>query len=192
MQLFTLRSSENLLDTFIASVTRTIMNTQTTRLNKIEEKEMKPIKINQNVENFTEFDADLFTFKFNGNLKTFEEIAKKRDETIISKYISYDKQIKYFDHSQEKVKIMLCLEAFARGNLRFAYKAKMMNRNSGKYEMFVAKNSMYKNDDKDTFKYNQQTIATQLISKYLSDEFCKITPSLKSLDFIDIKLLRIP
>jgi hypothetical protein len=168
------------------------MNTQVTKLHNAEEKEMKQTLINRNLENYKEYDATLFTFKFNGNLKTFEEIKKHTDQKIISTYTDYEKKIKLFDHDQEKVKVLLCSEAFARGNLRFAYKAKMFDKKTGNYEMFVAKNSIFKSDEKDKFEYNQQTILTQLVSKYLSEEFLKVSPSVKSIDFVDIKLIRIP
>jgi hypothetical protein len=58
--------------------------------------------------------------------------------------------------------------------------------------MFVAKNSLFESDKKDTFEHNKQTILMQLVSKYLSEEFFKVSPSVKSIDFIDIKLIRIP
>jgi len=189
VQLYKLKNADDLLDTFITSITRTIMNTENCSMHRTGLKIMKNIKLDRNRLNFSrgnfeEMNAKIFTFKFNGNLETFKNLMKYngKNEKIIDECITY---------TNEEVNILLCPVPFTRGNLRFAYAA-MVKNSSNKYEECVAKNSIFQNDEMDTFEYNQDVIVTQIVAKYLADDFLKKSPSEKSVRFIDIKLVDIP
>ena len=78
---------------------------------------------------------------------------------------------------------------YSKGNLRFAY-ATLVKR-SGKFEKFVAKNSLYKDDKKDAYLYNKQTIILQIIAKYLAEKFIQDSSSQMSVKFLNIYIMQL-
>ena len=163
------------------------MNSQIVSIHNTGSKELKNIsldrtRLNFQRGNFKEFNATLFTFKFTGDLDTFDDLIRRRnnDRKRIDRFIEY---------TSEKVNVLLCPVPFTRGNLRFAYAAMLKNTKTGKYEEYVAKNSIFMNED--SFEYNQEAIITQVIAKYLAEDFLKKCPGEKAVRFIDIKLLEI-
>ena len=162
------------------------MNTENSCIHNTGSKIMKKVQIDRNRlnfrrDNFKELNATIYSFKFIGNLETFKNLMMSRNQRKIDNSITF---------TNEKITVLLCPVPFTRGNLRFAYAA-MMKNIADKYVECVAKNSIFQNDEMDTFEYNQQAIATQIVSKYLADDFLKKSPSEKSVRFIDIKLLDI-
>ena len=187
IQLYKLKSAGNLLETVMTAVSHTICNTQHANMHNLSTKEMKELGLDRNRlnwkrENFEEFTANCYTFRFEGDLDSFDDMMRRIPEKR-----SIDRYIK---SEMEKVNILLCPVPFSRGNLRYAYAAMMKNK-EGKYERYAAKNSIFKDDLMDTFEGNKQAIITQNISKYLAECFIKISPSVKSIRFIDLKLLQI-
>jgi hypothetical protein len=110
----------------------------------------------------------------------------------MKKYIdkNSDKKLENFMKiKRETTQVFLCDEPFAKGNLRFAYSA--LVKRSNKLEKFVAKNSLYKDEKKDSYQNLKQIIILQIIAKYLAETFIKDSKSKMSVKFLNIYIMQL-
>ena len=190
--LFKLNSAEDLFDKFTTSVTMTIENTKTITMSHpggtsrvLKDKIINKSNLIFEPSELKKHDAEIIGLEFVGNLETFKSLIKQYTNKV-TPVMKLDNFIKM---RRENSKVLLCEQPFSKGNLRFAYTA-LVKRETG-FEKVVAKNSLYKDDQKDTYQYNKQAIILQVVAKYLADEFNERSRSLMSVKFLNVQIMQL-
>jgi hypothetical protein len=185
---FKLNSAEDLTTAFISTVTLTIENTRSITLNSnpgvLKDKIINKENRNFEISSLKEHEAEILEFEFDGDLNTIKDLMKKYIDKNSDKKLENFMKIK-----RETTQVFLCDEPFAKGNLRFAYSA--LVKRSNKLEKFVAKNSLYKDEKKDSYQNFKQMIILQIIAKYLAETFIKDSKSQMSVKFLNIYIMQL-
>ena len=190
--LYKLDRAEDLLDKFTTSVTMTIANTKSMTMSHpggtssvLKDKIINKSNLIFEPSKLKEHDAEIITLEFSGDLGTFKELMNQYTKKItpVQKLDSFIKM------RRENTKVLLCEQPFSKGNLRFAYTG--LVKRGTEFEKVVAKNSLYKDDQKDTYQYNKQAIILQVVAKYLADKFIKDSSSLMSIKFLNVQIMQL-
>jgi hypothetical protein len=59
------------------------------------------------------------------------------------------------------------------------------------FQKFVAKNSLYIDENKDTYEYSKKEILLQLVSKLLAEEYLKESSSEMEIKFLNVYLVQL-
>ncbi len=186
---FKLKNATDLLDTLTTSVTLTISYSQTMTMTIREPRPLKDkivdkSKLNFETSDLKEHDAEFFTFEFTGDLTSFQKLMvqhqAKGNKIKLDNFVTVKRQT---------VKVKLCEVPFAKGNLRFAY-ASLVEKN-GVFNKFVAKNSLYVDEKKDSYPYIKQSVMLQIVSKYLAEKFIIDSKSEMSVRFLNVYLMQL-
>jgi len=186
---FKLENAVDLLDTLTTSVTLTISNSQTMTMNRTAPRPLKgkivdKSKLNFETPNLKKHIAEFYTFEFTGDLSSFQNLMVQHQDK--GNKIKLDS---FVIVKRENVNVKLCEVPFAKGNLRLAY-ASLVERN-GVFNKFVAKNSLYVDELKDSYLYNKQSVILQIVSKYLAEKFIIDSKSEMSVRFLNVYLMQL-
>jgi hypothetical protein len=136
--------------------------------------------------NLKEHNADIIEFKFIGKINDILQIKHNFD-----KRIQNGKKIEDFlKVTRREAKVKICEQPFAKGNLRYAYASKVQMPDKT-FQKFVAKNSLYIDENKDTYEYSKKEILLQLVSKLLAEEYLKESSSEMEIKFLSVYLVQL-
>ena len=134
--------------------------------------------------NLKEHNADIIEFKFSANTKDIQKIKQNFDNNVQN-----EKKIEDFlKVSRREAKVKICESPFAKGNLRYAYASKLEMPDKT-FKKFVAKNSLYIDENKDSYEYRKKEILLQLVAKSLAEEFLNESESEMQIKVLDVYLV---
>ena len=132
----------------------------------LKNKKVNKINLDFSDAHLKEHKAEIFEFKFIGKMEDIKKIKRNYDNKIEGG-TKIEDLVKVY---RTETNIRICESPFAKGNLRFAYAAKIIMPDNT-VQKLVAKNSLYLDPHKDSHDYNKKGIILQLIAKYLAEVF---------------------
>ena len=168
-----LSAADDLLETLAVSVTESIMHSKSVSLSHSAGKSKKSFILNKSTINWSgigmvKHKVEFFDSSFNGKLCDIQK-------NLIT-FIKSD------------TNIYIASSPFANGALRYATAAILEI--DGSQRQVVLKESLFVEDKYNTENHIKTSIESQIIACFLAKEFKKISPSQKSLRFLDIGYLK--
>ena len=190
---YRLSSANDLINTIVTSLTVSIAEVKTKTLHQkdnapkvYKNKKIRQENLNFDDLNLKEHDAEIYEFKFIG---TIEDI-KKLKQDYNNKITGGKKLESLIKPARRTAKVKLCESPFNKGNLRYAYAAKIEMPDKS-YKHAVAKHSLYVDNKKDSYEEIKKGIIIQVISKYLGELFLIESKSKKKISFLNVQMIQL-
>ena len=90
---------------------------------------------------------------------------------------------------KNEISVMIAKNPFENGGKFYVYAAIFNDTSTGARLKYVAKESFFTDSHSNSFEYYEEIVKENRNASYLADEFSKISPSNKSLKFLDASII---